>query len=433
MAVPRLFALLLLAGCTATVPPREALRAAEPVYELANGRWWDGERFVEGSRFVGGGVFVEPPSRVDRVVDLGGRWVVPPYGDAHAHHFETPSLVERIGSMYLEHGIFYGMSLTNWSHLRPQVAPYYARRETLDVAWSDAGITGPYGHPILVYESLARNRFDFNPDSIRPWSDRRAEGRAYFIADSEAQLDSIWPRVVESRPDILKIFLVESERHDENRRDTTRLAHVGLRPSLVAPAVRLAHAEGLRVAAHVETVADVRLALAAGVDVLAHLPSYHLAENPAESELQLTDRDGRQMAAAGMVAIAGPMAGVEAYAPDSSRHRRALALQRHNLGMLRRHGVAVAIGSDRYMTSAVPEAAHLHRLGVYTPAELLRIWSETTPRAIFPARRIGRLAPGYEASLLVLSCDPLERWECTGEIRLRLKEGAWIEIPRPEP
>jgi predicted amidohydrolase YtcJ len=39
-------------------------------------------------------------------------------------------------------------------------------------------------------------------------------------------------------------------------------------------------------------------------------------------------------------------------------------------------------------------------------AALLRIWSETTPRAIFPNRQIGRLAPGYEASFLVVDEDP---------------------------
>lgn len=431
MSPSRLLPLLLLGACVPAPPSSPPAAPREPVHELANGRWWDGERFVEGSRFVAGRVFVPRPERADSVVDLAGRWVVPPYGDAHAHHFETPSLVERIGGMYLEAGIFYGMSLTNWIHLRSQVDPYYARRETLDVAWADAGITGPYGHPILVYESLARNRFDFNPDSIRPWTDRRAEGRAYFIVDSEEELEATWPRVVEGRPDILKVFLIESERHDEHRRDTTRLAHVGLRPSLLEPVVRRAHAAGLRVAAHVETVADIRLALDAGVDMLAHLPGYHLPENGDEAALRLTDADARRMASAGMVAIAGPMRGAEGYVSDPTRHRRALALQRHNLGLLRRHGVTVAIGSDAFMTDASVEAAYLHRLGVYTRAELLRIWSESTPRAIFPARRIGRLAPGHEASLLVLECDPLDRWACTGEIRLRMKEGARIDLPRP--
>ncbi len=71
----------------------------------------------------------------------------------------------------------------------------------------------------------------------------------------------------------------------------------------------------------------------------------------------------------------------------------------------------------------------MHRLGVMSNAALLRMWSHDTPAAIFPARRIGRLAPGWEASLLVLGCDPLARWECTGDIRMRIKQGLRITVP----
>ena len=34
------------------------------------------------------------------------------------------------------------------------------------------------------------------------------------------------------------------------------------------------------------------------------------------------------------------------------------------------------------------------------------MWSEATPRAIFPQRRVGCLEDGCEASLLVLAADP---------------------------
>lgn len=94
-----------------------------------------------------------------------------------------------------------------------------------------------------------------------------------------------------------------------------------------------------------------------------------------------------------------------------------------------RNGVAVAVGSDVFLGSARREAAYMAGLGVYTPAEMPRMWTRTTPALIFPGRRIGRLAPGYEASLLVLACDPLARWACTGEIRLRIKEGMRIDLP----
>jgi len=64
-----------------------------------------------------------------------------------------------------------------------------------------------------------------------------------------------------------------------------------------------------------------------------------------------------------------------------------------------------------------------------TPAELLRMWTETTANAIFPGRKIGKLAPGYEASLLVLDGDPLVSFDNVKRIRLRVKQGEILQLP----
>ena len=57
---------------------------------------------------------------------------------------------------------------------------------------------------------------------------------------------------------------------------------MGLDPRLVPLIVNKAHAAGLRVSAHVDTVTDYRIALKAGVDEMAHLPGYYvgLEEDP---------------------------------------------------------------------------------------------------------------------------------------------------------
>jgi len=52
--------------------------------------------------------------------------------------------------------------------------------------------------------------------------------------------------------------------------------HGGINPALIPPIVERAHARGLEVIAHVETREDVRLAVEAGVDQLAHVWNYSL-------------------------------------------------------------------------------------------------------------------------------------------------------------
>ena len=54
------------------------------------------------------------------------------------------------------------------------------------------------------------------------------------------------------------------------------------------------------------------------------------------------------------------------------------------------------------------------------------LWSEVTPQAIFPKRRIGRIAPGYEASVIVPARNPLDDLKATGQIVRWFKQGTEI-------
>ena len=61
------------------------------------------------------------------------------------------------------------------------------------------------------------------------------------------------------------------------------------------------------------------------------------------------------------------------------------------------------------------------------------MWSENSPKTIFPSRRIGQLEEGYEASFLVLNGNPLEDFVHVTDIRRRFKQGQWLDIAQPPP
>jgi imidazolonepropionase-like amidohydrolase len=67
-----------------------------------------------------------------------------------------------------------------------------------------------------------------------------------------------------------------------------------------------------------------------------------------------------------------------------------------------------------------------------TPAELLRAWCIDTPRSIFVGRELGRLAPGGEASFLVLGGDPLADFAQTRNIVRWVKQGRELQPPAIE-
>ncbi len=83
-----------------------ASHAGAQSYELTHGRWFDGNTFTARTVYVDRGVFVaRRPAHVDSTIDLAGKFIVPPYGEAHNHNIEgsPPATIKK----YLDAGIFY--------------------------------------------------------------------------------------------------------------------------------------------------------------------------------------------------------------------------------------------------------------------------------------------------------------------------------------
>jgi hypothetical protein len=410
------------------------ISAATPVIELRDGQWFDGLRFVAGSRWVRGGVFIPRPSRAaDSVVSLAGQWMVPPYGDAHTHSPDGMPTYDMVRSAYLTNGVFYVQTLANTVTGRRGMSGVLGMPHQPDVAFADAAITATGGHPHILYERIAQNRWGMwkSDDELREaFNGRASDNNAYIRYDSLPQLDSIVARLARNPAPVLKVMLLESERHAALVRDSARSGQYGLNPALLPPLVRAAHALGRRVWAHVETPTDMRIALDAGVDAFAHVPGYGAADRPDSTLASLiippsvvAEAGQRRVLMTVTAAIGLGSAGV-----DTARQRRFTTVVRRNIRALHQAGVRVLVGSDTYSDSRIirTEPRAVAELLGLSPVQRLRLWAVDTPQAIFPNRRIGVLAPTYEASVLALRCNPLGNADCLTDIARRLKQGVWI-------
>jgi imidazolonepropionase-like amidohydrolase len=257
-------------------------------------------------------------------------------------------------------------------------------------------------------------------------SHRRA-GLAYWEIATAADLDRMWPKILASKPDLIKVYLANSATFKQATAEDTQFAR-GIDPALVPAIVRKAHAAGLKVAVHINDAADFHVAVAAGADEMGHLPGYGLTAQSNAALETLSDAD-IALAAAHHVkaqATAGLATDETTPAADAAVRR---TVQRDNLSRLKKAGVSILVGSDRYSSDSVHEADYLEALGVWSNAEMLRMWSITTPQAIFPRRRIGCLAEGCEASFLVLSGDPTKDWAASHAIVDRWKDGQQLPDP----
>jgi imidazolonepropionase-like amidohydrolase len=434
---------VLSSGCVGrpgTTPgPSGASSVAGPSLEFANGRWYTGTGFSNRTLYSVNGVLrTERPARIDSVLDLGGGFVVPPFGDAHTHNLDGTSNIDRVRDAYVREGTFYVQVLTNSTSGAQQVRSRFNRACDLDVVYSNGGITSTLSHPFLAYEPRAMGLYadwESKADSIR--RSRLREGNAYWFIDSVADLDVKWPKILAAHPGVIKIFLLDAMEHPPEMPATGLPSGHGLRPSLVPEIVRRAHSAGLRVAAHIETAADFKVAVEAGVDMMAHAPGYAMGVN-ARGQATVGGSAARFEIGEDIARVAGARGvavtpsfrwtygggGPDSAAAVSARH----VLMRHNLGRLRAAGVRLIIGSDWFGSTAFTEVELLRSLDFFSDAELFRMWAVETPRSIFPERRIGALEPGYEASFLVLGTNPLERFDALNDIRLRVKQGCVLGV-----
>jgi imidazolonepropionase-like amidohydrolase len=112
----------------------------------------------------------------------------------------------------------------------------------------------------------------------------------FYEVGSEQDLQAKWPKLRAAQGDLIKFILFNSDEYDARKDNSAFFGGRGLDPKIAPLVVRMAHRDGLRAAAHVVNVADYRVALDAGVDIIAHLPM----------EGMLTEEDARRTAARGV-------------------------------------------------------------------------------------------------------------------------------------
>lgn len=395
-----------------------------------HGRWFDGKSFRRRQYYSIGGVLSDQkPAHVDQTVDLHGHFVVPPYGDAHEHNFDNVARTPAVVAKYLGDGIFYAQGMTDITRGAEAVVAAHLvnTKQSVDVTYAHGGLTAVDGHPKEVYESIANGfYYPFTPEQRSlVMSSHLLEGQAYWEIDNAADLETKWPKILASKPDLIKIYLSNSEHYTQESHIHPVLGD-GLDPALVPLITARAHAAGLKVAAHVDTAADYHVALLGGVDEMGHLPGYGIRASSNLAEFRISDADIALTAArhVKVQATAGIDVDTNTPAEDLKARQRS---QRDNLIRLRSAGVPILVGSDHYGEDSRHEADYLYSLGIWSNLQLLRMWSVETPQTIFPHRNIGELKPGYEASFLVLSGNPLKDWSASHSIIDRWKQGMRIE------
>ncbi|MEZ4810315.1 MAG: amidohydrolase family protein [Allomuricauda sp.] len=388
-----------------------------PSIKLVNGNWFNGYAFENRTVWVNGGIlsFKNENTINDTIIDLKGKWVIPPFAEAHNHNLESDyKLEERIDS-YLDNGVFYVKHL---SSIKKKITPlmhHYNKPDGIDVSLAHAPLTATGGHPIALRKKFLDNgRFEGLFNTLE-----EIETHGYFIIDTMEDLEKKWDQILSFEPDFIKIMLLFSEEYETRRNDTTYFGNKGLNPELVPKIIKKAHQNNLRVSAHVETAYDFHVAVNAGVDEIAHLPEIDNGNLISSKDVALAKEKGT---------IVTTTISLVTKKREDPNYNELVKNISANLKLLKEGGVKLAIGSDMYNDNSVEEFQFLYSLGIFSNLELLKMWCENSAMTTFPNRKVGLLKDGYEASFLVLNINPLENKNGINKsIVLKVKQGMILD------
>lgn len=388
-------------------------------YAFQNGQWYNGKGFETANWYSSKGLLSKKsPAQIDSVIDLGGRYVIPPFGDAYCSSIsENPSASNTLGQ-YVGEGVFYLQILDNTQEGRATTSPLLGTASGPDAVFSNGAITCTLGYPFLEFEGPA-NKIK-NPAL---WSERYDELKmsrkmlenGYWFIDNKTALAANWEKIKKQNPDLISIYLLDAE---NNGGKETK----GLSADVAKLVVKKAHRSGLRVFAHVETASDLRLGLKIGVDGFANLPGNNWDGSGEPTKFELSDADLKTLAKkkTGVVLLLS-------HAQNAANRAAVQEFHKKSLKRLLDANVNILMGSDDSQRTLRMELNYWFGLGELDDARTLKVLCENTPRAIYPKRKIGKLADGYEASFLVLRDNPLQNVLKTRVSDFKVKKGVLLK------
>ena len=297
-------------------------------------------------------------------------------------------------------------------------------------------ITAPGSHPISTIFGM--------PDDVAP---DVTEARGVTVLRNEADIDALIASKAASGADAIKIIVEDGPPpwYPRPRLSDDQIGRI----------VRAAHARALPVYAHISTAAMTRAALTAGIDGIMHAPTDPLPDDLiadmaargtwyvptfslydgiltwARGEREADRYAIRGVEPSAIESLAAP-AFLAAAAEDEAGALAYLANATANLRRVADAGVPIALGSDVNNPFVYPgysaheELSYMVRAGL-TPAQALHAATAGGAAFLRASDRLGRIAPGYEADLVLLSANPLERIENSRRIVAVLSDGRLVD------
>ncbi len=376
--------------------------AAQCDLAMTNANVWNGSAYEKRNLAIKAGRFTADTT-MPVSLDASFLYLTPPFADAHTHTIDTPrGPDDATHARNVKQGVFYALNPNN---IRPAGPTPLAQAGLVELQATGGGITRTGGHPQPLYTGLAQRGF------LGPFKVEDLPGRAFHLADTPEQARAAVRAVKANGASIVKLYLL---RHTTNDND-------GLIGESFDAAVAEAKVIGLRQIVHIEDGDDFRRAVAAKVTALAHMPYSAPAADQSAESLLISAADAADAAAAGVIVVATASVGAMRY--DGAKLAEQQAIQRHNLTMLRNAKVKIAVGADQYSLGMHDEITTLRSFALFETPEIIAMATTNGAELTFPARKLGQIATGYEASFIAYFFPLTQGWAAQREPAIGMRGG----------
>jgi len=356
------------------------------------------------------------------IVDGRGKMLLPGLIDGHVHVFpgaQRDALRFGVTTVLDMYSIADAATIAGWRRQRAS----YERVTDADTFTAGVGATPPGGHPMELLKGMPVSEL---PETLAPSADPDAFMAARISRGS----------------DYLKIL------QDDGARPGRAASLPAFDQSRFAAVIRSAKATGKLVVVHVQQVADARVAVAAGVDVIEHAIS-----DAALDPLLVRTIIARHVAQTATLAVYDGLSGADdprrlakdpAVAPFLSSTQRSMltvvwprpkpdefATALANTQRLVRAGAVMIAGTDApNPTTSFGASLHLElsllvRAGL-SPAKALAA-ATSAPARVFGLTDRGRIAVGKRADLVLVDGDPIRLIDDTRRIVTVWKNGYVVD------